>query len=127
MSHRERLAVVQRIRQDENISVIRPMWLAPQHVDRYFEISPRGETEITAEEAAIARVFGKDGELPAARLSQQASVSFCYGASGDVGVVGVAAGGAVECIDGVCIANMRIPSTTTTATIIRIVFWSSAA
>jgi hypothetical protein len=47
------------------------MWLAQHHVDdRYFDVLPRGVTEITAAEAALlARVFGKDGELPAERMS----------------------------------------------------------
>jgi hypothetical protein len=71
VSHHERLAVVQRIKRGEDVSFSQPMWLAPHHVDdRYFRMLPRGQTEITAEEAtALARVFGKDGELPAERVS----------------------------------------------------------
>ena len=51
-------------------SFSQPMWLAPHHVDDgYVAMLPRGETEITAEEAAVLKgVFGKNGELPAERL-----------------------------------------------------------
>ena len=53
------------------VAFSKPMWLAPHHVDdRYFAMLPRGETEISAEEAAkLASIFGKNGELPAERLS----------------------------------------------------------
>ena len=46
------------------------MRLARHHVDdRYVAMLPRGQTEITTEDAAmLARVYGKDGELPAERL-----------------------------------------------------------
>jgi hypothetical protein len=71
VSLHERLAVVQRIKQGEDVSFSQPMWLARHHVeDRYIAMLPRGQTEITAEEAVmLARVFGKNGELPAERLS----------------------------------------------------------
>ena len=71
VSHHERLAVLQRIKRGDDVRFSQPMWLARHHVDdRYFEMLPRGETAITAEEAAVlARVFGKNGELPAERLS----------------------------------------------------------
>ena len=71
VSRHERLAALQRIKRGDPVGFSEPMWLAKHHVDdRYFEMLPRGETEITAEEAAeLARVFGKNGELPAERLS----------------------------------------------------------
>ena len=71
VSRHERLAALQRIKRGDPVSFSNPMWLAPHHVDdRYLEMLPRGETEITAEEAAkLASIFGKNGELPAERLS----------------------------------------------------------
>jgi hypothetical protein len=71
VSLHERLAVLQRIKRGDDLSFNQPMWLAPHHVDdRFAAILPQGETEITAEEEAIlTSIFGKDGELPAARLS----------------------------------------------------------
>jgi hypothetical protein len=71
VSLHERLAVVQRIKHGEDVSFSQPMWLARHHVeDRYVAMLPRGQNEITAEEAAmLARVFGKNGELPAERVS----------------------------------------------------------
>ena len=71
VSLHERLAALQRIKRGDEVSFSDPMWLAKHHVDdRYAELLPRGETEITAEEAALlTRVFGKNGELPAERLS----------------------------------------------------------
>jgi hypothetical protein len=70
VSLHERLAVVQRIKRGDDISFSQPMWLARHHVDdRHVAMLPRGQTEITAEDAAmLARIFGKDGELPAERL-----------------------------------------------------------
>jgi hypothetical protein len=70
VSHHERLAVVQRIRRGEKVSFSKPMWLAPHHVDdRFAAVLPQGLTEITAEEVSVlARIFGKNGELPATRL-----------------------------------------------------------
>ena len=71
VSRHERLAVVQQIKRGDPIGFSNPMWLAPHHVeDRYFEMLPRGEAEISAAEAAkLASIFGKNGELPAERLS----------------------------------------------------------
>ena len=71
VSHHERLAVLQRIKRGDAVGFSEPMWLARHHVDdRYFAMLPRGETEFTAEEATVlARVFGKNGELPAEQLS----------------------------------------------------------
>ena len=71
VSLHERLAVVLRIKHGEDVSFGQPMWLARHHVeDCYVAMLPRGQTEITAEEAdMLARVFGKNGELPAERLS----------------------------------------------------------
>ena len=71
VSRHERLAALQRIKRGDPITFSEPMWLAPHHVeDRYFAMLPRGETEISAEEAAkLASIFGKNGELPAERLS----------------------------------------------------------
>ena len=71
VSRHERLAVVQRIKHDEDLSFSQPTWLARHQVeDRYVATLPRRQTEITPEEAAmLARVFGKNGELPAQRLS----------------------------------------------------------
>ena len=71
VSRHERLAALQRIKRGDPVGFSEPMWLARHHVeDRYFEMLPRGETEITAEEAVkLASIFGKDGELPAERLS----------------------------------------------------------
>ena len=71
VSHHERLAVLQRIKRGDDVSFIEPMWLARHHVDdRYFAMLPQGQTEITEEEATVlARVFGKNGEMPAERLS----------------------------------------------------------
>jgi hypothetical protein len=62
---------VQRIKRGDDVSFSEPMWLARHHVDdRYFSMLPRGQTEFTAEEAAaLERDFGKNGELPAERLS----------------------------------------------------------
>jgi hypothetical protein len=62
---------VQRIKRGDVVGFSEPMWLARHHVDdRYFARLPRGQTEFTAEEAAaLERVFGKNGELPAERLS----------------------------------------------------------
>ena len=70
VSLHERLAVVQRIKRGDDVSFSQPMWLARHHVDdRYVAMLPRGQTEITTEDAAmLARIFGKDGELPAERL-----------------------------------------------------------
>jgi hypothetical protein len=71
VSLHERLAVVQRIKHGEVINFSQPMWLARHHVEeQYFAMLPRGQTEMIAEEAAmLARVFGKNGELPAQRLT----------------------------------------------------------
>jgi hypothetical protein len=73
VSLHERLAVVQRIKRGDgdDVSFSQPMWLARHHVDdRYIAMLPRGETEITTDEAAmLTRIFGKDGELAAERLS----------------------------------------------------------
>jgi hypothetical protein len=71
VSPHERLAAIQRIKHGEDVSFSQPMWLARHHVeDRYVAMLPRGRSEITAEGAAmLARVFGKNGELPAERLS----------------------------------------------------------
>ena len=71
VSFHERLAVIQRIKHGEDVSFSQPMWLARHHVEeQYVAMLPRGQTEIIAEEAAmLARVFGKNGELPAQRLS----------------------------------------------------------
>ena len=71
VSLHERLAVVQRIKHGDDVSFSQPMWLARHHVeDRYVAMLPRGQTEMTAVEAAmLARVFGRNGELPAQRLS----------------------------------------------------------
>src|SRR5688500_12775741 len=51
-------------------SFSQPLWLARHHVeDRYVAMLPRGQTEITAEEAAaVERVFSKEGELPAEQV-----------------------------------------------------------
>ena len=56
-----RLAVVQRIRRGDPVGFSEPMWLAKHHVDdRYGEMLPRGETEITAEEASeVARILAR--------------------------------------------------------------------
>src|SRR5688572_21824601 len=71
VSLHERLAVIQRIKHGEHVGFSQPMWLARHHVEeQYVAMLPRGRTEIIAEEAAmLARVFGKNGELPAQRLS----------------------------------------------------------
>jgi len=71
VSRHERLAALQRIKRGDPVGFSELMWLAKHHVeDRYFELLPRGETEITAEEAAkLACIFGKNGELPAERLN----------------------------------------------------------
>ena len=71
VSHHERLAVLQRIKRGDEMNFSQPMWLARHHVDdRFVAMLPQGETEITAEEEAIlTSIFGKDGKLPAARLS----------------------------------------------------------
>ena len=54
VSHHERLAVVQRIKRNENVSFSKPMWLAPHHVeDRFAAVLPKGVTAITAEETAV--------------------------------------------------------------------------
>ena len=70
VSRHERPAALQRIKRGDPITFSNPMWLAKHHVDdRYFEMLPRGETDISAEEAAeLARIFGKNGELPAEKL-----------------------------------------------------------
>ena len=66
----ERLAALQRIKRGDPITFSNPMWLAKHHVDdRYFEMLPREEMDISAEDAAeLARIFGKNGELPAEKL-----------------------------------------------------------
>jgi hypothetical protein len=71
VSRHERLAALQRIKRSDPVGFSEPMWLAKHHVDdRYVDMLPGGETEITAEEAAkLASTFGKNGELPAERLS----------------------------------------------------------
>ena len=71
VSRHERLAVLQRIKRDEKVSFSEPMWLPRHHVDdRYVAMLPRGHAEISAEEVAtLEKVFGKNGELPAERLS----------------------------------------------------------
>jgi hypothetical protein len=71
VSRHERLAVLQRIKRGEKISFSEPMWLARHHVDdRYTAMLPRGQTEVSAKEiASLEQVFGKNGELPAVRLS----------------------------------------------------------
>ena len=70
VSLHERLALVQRIKRGDDVSFSQPMWLARHHVDdRYVAMLPRGQAEITAaDDAMLARIFGKDGELPAERL-----------------------------------------------------------
>ena len=71
VSRHQRLAALQRIKRGDPVGFSEPMWLAKHHVDdRYFEMLPRGEMVISAEEAAeLARIFAKNGELPADRLS----------------------------------------------------------
>jgi hypothetical protein len=71
VSLHEKMAVVQSIQHGEEVSFGQPMWLAPHQVeDRYVAMLSRGRTKITAHEAAmLARVFGRNGELPAQRLS----------------------------------------------------------
>lgn len=71
VSRHERMAALQWIKRGDPVGFSEPMWLAKHHVDdRYFEMLPRGETEISAEETAeLARIFGKNGELPAERLN----------------------------------------------------------
>ena len=71
VSRHERLAVLQRILRGDAIGFSEPMWLAPHHVDQqYLGMLPKGATEISAEEATeLARIFGKNGELRAERLS----------------------------------------------------------
>ena len=56
VSLHERLAVIQRIKHGEDVSFSQPMWLARHHVEEQYV-------------AMLARVFGKNGELPAQRLS----------------------------------------------------------
>jgi hypothetical protein len=71
VSRHERLAVMQRIKRGDDVSFSEPAWLPRHHVDdRYFAMLPRGQAEVTAQEiAALERVFGKNGELPAERLT----------------------------------------------------------
>ena len=71
VSRHKRLAVLQRIQRGDAVSFSEPMWLAPHHVDKqYFAMLPAGAAELSAEEAVeLARVFGKNGELRAERLS----------------------------------------------------------
>jgi hypothetical protein len=71
VSLHERLAVLQRIKRGEDVSFSEPMWLARHHVDeQYFAMLPKGATEVSAEEEAeLTRIFGKNGELRAERLS----------------------------------------------------------
>lgn len=71
VSRHERLAIMQRIKRGDDVSFSEPAWLPRHHVDdRYFAMLPRGHTEVTAQEvAALERVFGKNGDLPAERLS----------------------------------------------------------
>ena len=66
----DQLLESRRIKRGDDVSFSQPMWLARHHVDdRYVAMLPRGQTEITTEDAAmLARVYGKDGELPAERL-----------------------------------------------------------
>ena len=71
VSRHERLAVLQRIQRGDAVGFSEPMWLAPHHVDeQYVAMLPAGAAELSAEEAdELARVFGKNGELRAERLS----------------------------------------------------------
>lgn len=71
VSHHERLAVLQRMKSDGAVSFSQPMWLASHHIDGcYLKMLPGKRAEATAEEAAaLERVFGKNGELPAERLN----------------------------------------------------------
>ena len=71
VSRHERLAVMQRIRRGDAVSFDDPEWLLPHQVDTaYFKMLPGGLTEISAAEASeLARIFGKNGELPATRVS----------------------------------------------------------
>ena len=70
ISQHERLAVLQRMKRDGAVSFSQPMWLAAHHIDGcYLKMLPGKRAEATAEEAAaLERVFGKNGELPAERF-----------------------------------------------------------
>jgi hypothetical protein len=70
VSRHERLAAQQRIRRGDVVSFSDPYWLQPSQVDpTYFKMLPGKRIEISAEEAAeLARIFGKNGELPASRV-----------------------------------------------------------
>ena len=67
VSQRERMGVIRRIRRTPGLLFMPPEWLAGDVIDAtYFNLLPRGESEVTAEEAEVLKaVFGENGELPA--------------------------------------------------------------
>ena len=70
VSHHERLAVLQRNQPGEALGFGKQQWLQPYQVDAaFFSMLPR-RGELTSEEVAeLARIFGKNGDLRAQRLS----------------------------------------------------------
>jgi hypothetical protein len=70
VSYQERKVVMQRIRRVPTVAFDAPDWIDPQQIDEtYFKLLPTGRSEISVEEAhELAVIFGKDGELSAARL-----------------------------------------------------------
>ena len=70
VSRHERLAVMQRIRHGDAVSLSDPIWLEPHHIDGDdFRMLPGSRTEVSArEDRKLQRVFGKNGELTAQRL-----------------------------------------------------------
>ena len=71
ISYHERLAAMQRFRRATVVSFAPVAWLTNEQVEEaYFKLLPTGRSEIRAEEAhELARIFGKDGEMAAKRLS----------------------------------------------------------
>ena len=69
VSPHERMGLVQRITGRDPVSFGTPEWLMPDQVDE-IRLLPTGRGEISIEEIAeLTRIFGKDGEMAAERLS----------------------------------------------------------
>ena len=71
VSRTQRLGVIRRIRRTPGLVLMPLEWLRADALDEnYFRLLPSGQNNVTAEEAAaLAAMFGEDGELPARRLS----------------------------------------------------------
>jgi hypothetical protein len=115
-----------------NISIAELVWSRPESVAALRPAAPQQSRLVNSQirhrlagrtlmSGLLAQVHQVSGICEATGGSAKA-----YFAGGVVGVVGAAGGGAVDVVGGVWVANQIMPSTTATATAMRIVLWSMA-